>query len=483
MEKFGSSVGLLRTVNVRLLLGLLFHGAVLMHVARRVKFSRAYEPELDRILDREQSLEAWSQGVIQRFGNGMPKFAIDFEGRPPTDASVCVGIVSAKRKEATYLNVAVASTIRSILRGRTDAVFVVNDVQFRKPSRRHKHGRPRSEISNLQDAGVSIVHLEGCKPGDECSEDAKIRRDYAATIEACLEGSTAKFVTILEDDVLVSTNFVDRHYRAMKEVEGMLEDGALSYLRLYRTGHYDGFSRELRQISELIVIGGIVSMMSFIFFSKNLWSGREISSNERLLAFLRIIGFWALTSASIYALGRQNTIAPFLYKTGLSTSQFDASTVAVSYPRKMAALFAKHLREEKHVYTDMALNNFESKYDCQGFTLKPNPVQHLGRRTAIPSKEHVLANLGEKNHFAWFHKQSEWFVEQDDSFLNESGSESPLPARDGLPFVMISVLCISAFAFAERFHIPRNFQGFRNLRGYSKVTVIPGETIMKKHSV
>lgn len=344
--------------------------------------------------------------------------------RPPVFADaagasdLCVAIPSHQRN-VSYLAEAVASAAQGLQRlgdaGALRAHLVVLDVS----------GGAREDVRFLRDAEVRVVDT-AISPASEAADGGaahgtvkKEALDYARALETCARDTPAKVVAVLEDDALSARNLGDGIMRAAQQASDIARKPNGWVLKLFRTGHFDGWSRTTQHATELVVSSAVSAVFFLLVFAvpqqaaARAESGSKLGAGEELCSALaRLVAVGAATAAALYALGRANTLGQFgaAPLAGVRATAGEGGTVGVAYPREVAIDFAQHLREHPRE-ADLELIRYvrHSPMSLVNAVVWPNLVEHLGLRTSIHHKARARRNAD----VTWFphFKRSELFYE------------------------------------------------------------------------
>ncbi|GBG30897.1 Hypothetical Protein FCC1311_071182 [Hondaea fermentalgiana] len=425
-----------RKINVRLLLALIVYAAILSTIIAKMRYSAHFQPSVRIVEDIEEQRTQWAKDFIVPYGNEL--LATDSVATSADHhIELCIAVPTAERRHSFLLQT-VATVVRSIVRAdNSDVVLIVNDVN----KRRMGHTDPY--VAYLEQHGVNVIRSSLClKKGVTCRSKEKAVLDMATSVDACLTMTSAPYIVLLEDDMVVSAHLIDRVLQAAKKLSAGEEPWA--FLSLFRTGHYDGFSRSWASISELLSVSmAITAILTALVYAiaglQRVTSSASPSTTstatvavaaatttstatatgprrgERVLRFLmRFVGFTMAIAASIYVLGRQNTLLPLYLNEGLYEDISSASTAGLVFPRRSAEKFTAWLQNPiLDVDKSQAAVEFAAAHGLKSYLMRPNPVEHVGRFTSIAAKRMKREIADPRLHFANFMKVSEWFEEDD----------------------------------------------------------------------
>mmetsp|Transcript_9804 Transcript_9804/g.19259 ORF Transcript_9804/g.19259 Transcript_9804/m.19259 type:complete len:570 (-) Transcript_9804:654-2363(-) len=423
----------MKQLNIRLVIAVCIYLALFSVVMTNIRYSSRFRPSLSTIENIEDQRTQWARDFVATYG-GELLAADSVAASEEQNLPLCIAIPTAERRHSFLLQ-SVATVVRSMVRSEEgNFVLIVNDVAKRRSL------RTDPTVSFLEQHGVNVIHSSPCfKKGTSCSSRQKSVLDMATTIEGCLTMTTARYIVLLEDDMVVSAHFVERVLRTARDLSMRRDPWA--FVSLFRTNYYDGFSRNFDSIVELVGWGVSVTfiLLTLVHYCFRFLASHQNKPSEFTLKnfMLRLICYSVLTIASIYMLGRQNIIQPLLFEEGLFVDASNPSTAGLLFPRDSAEQFAAWLQTpDLDVDKSQAAVKFAELHEVPSYLLRPNPIEHVGRFTSIAAKRTKREISEPMSHFINYMKVSEWF-EEDDSKVDLRSprdlSHNLAGLKEGLP--------------------------------------------------
>mmetsp|Transcript_10322 Transcript_10322/g.20295 ORF Transcript_10322/g.20295 Transcript_10322/m.20295 type:complete len:539 (-) Transcript_10322:296-1912(-) len=461
--------------NPQIFMCIMIYILMLLYVAANLRHSLTFYPSIASIATEEDARTEWAKPAFVSYGYQIKPLDETADVLPAS--RLCIAMTAADRRYP-FIYASAASILQSVVTSDEEVAFIINDV-----SQSSKNGHRKSTADLLELTGAQVYRRPGCdhtKLGGKgtCPPTMKAKYDVLQSIKTCLTTTSASYITIVEDDVFASRNFVQRQLLAADVLQASQQPWTC--LRLFRTGQYDGFSWSIQSFLELGVISGVLSILWIKALSRNtcmeVGRGNKVVLGE--MTGLRFISFALLTMFSLLVMGRQNTLTPFYMNAGIVPAPNEVSSTAVMFPRAIAEAFVSFAESNaKAASTDQVLNQFcehNNKAPC--FLLRPNLVEHTGRFSALSSRRTKREIHQPRKHYASYMRTSEWFIKDDKDIyeralkrFQEEGvaktmslmhptmsdvyrvlRDSYYPSWVPLIFIMVSISLINIVAFAHR---------------------------------
>lgn len=331
--------------------------SVYYHLNPEVDLERINEENHRRVREAEMTLKSFNATNYNQFLN-----------RTRKHSRFCFVIPSVSRPaEVRYLTQVVASLLPQI--AGTDSVFTVLNAE----------GPRHTEAKNLS----SIVPVEAIG-ANHSSVYVKETMDYVLALEWC-QRRGATFSVILEDDVIVGTDFMERlkftlQYRVPR-------DNTWAFLKLYYPEKWEGWGNERRLILELVataLLGGI--FLTALIYMIQLLLLRTLPTMNKLELFY-LFAIYVLSCAFVLylllTLGRPHWLSLRKFNHHLSSvvPAPGCCTPAVLYPEVHLPdiiRYLKHTNRSGHFPLDIALDKFANSKGLERLLVVPNMVRHIG---------------------------------------------------------------------------------------------------------
>lgn len=346
------------------------------YLGKDLPFSVFYHTELKSAVERinkenkKRAIEA--ETTLQKFQAS--KFYVQEVSRK--EHEFCFAIPSISRPyHVNYLTQLVASLLPQV--ASTDSVFVVLNTE----------GPGHIEANELS----SIVPVQTITRNftQERSVYAKETSDYMYALKWCYKQG-AKFTVILEDDVLLPENFIDR-LRFVLQYRMPSDEKSWAFLKLYYPEKWQGWSNESGIILELLlttVLGGLLlSLLIYIFLILFLQEKLRKSELACLFFLSSILVMYVLIS-----LGRPHLLSLRNFSPHLSAvvPAPGCCTPAVLYPKAhLSSLiqFLQSAHSSRQFPVDYLLDKFARNKSLDRLLVVPNMVKHIGYVSTLKKKK------------------------------------------------------------------------------------------------
>ena len=278
------------------------------------------------------------------------------------------------------------------------------------------------------DEGRRVTSVDGnSSPSNEVADIwNKEKDDYAFCLEVATQLFDARYVLLMEDDVLledrafavvshaVRWRVTERQSAAHGDVTSpQIDDGdgdhhmtdgddvqwrrrpSWLFIKFYYNERWQGYAFEFEPIVELIAlaaVGGSLSTIVYTHFVVAWWR-----RNQRRLVIFVGGAVFAVLSAEV--IGRQHVqswrnVSPLTHR--LVAPAPDSGALAILYPKAVVADLVAFLRRERctpDYAVDLAIAHYARLGAWTSYQVEPNNCRHVGFVSAIKSQEKPAAEF------------------------------------------------------------------------------------------
>ncbi|KIN09161.1 hypothetical protein OIDMADRAFT_48987 [Oidiodendron maius Zn] len=315
--------------------------------------------------------------------------------RPPL---LCVGMLTIARPSGdVYFRTSVGSLLAGLTLHERDSIYLIPFVGHTNASAHPAFAEQwLHNVADLvltynnskflsEEQYVHIQELEMERERTGIPDREKHMFDYTQVLKEC-ENVGAKYVAVVEDDILALDGWFHRMRKGLQEVERrtkMKGQSGFFYLRLFYTEAQLGWNSEewplyLRWVSTVILLTALVNAIMFVFLHRTSLvhkHGRILFSASLLTVCLMAILFFISGRVSMLPLSE-----------GVhEMARYGCCAQAIVYPRNKVPILTKWYEEQRIGFVDTLAEKLgdERPHEMGArWALTPSVVQHIGRKSS-----------------------------------------------------------------------------------------------------
>ncbi|KAL2069200.1 hypothetical protein VTL71DRAFT_15538 [Oculimacula yallundae] len=358
--------------------------------------SRAFESKYSLHRERE-AIAYWNNitASLQDIENERASGEFFKAGADPT---ICVTFLTIARKtDKQYIDLALSSTLAGLSpveRADIDLkIYFADTDPIVHPSWQtvlanvsDETYSPYGTVSPSQFAKLVTLEREG-------NFGAKGSIDYATALNHCYATSTAPYIAIFEDDILVADSWLTRSLLALRDINAQMarksvrkEPGWL-FMRLFNEERASGWASHalFANNTPLISLGIGLALATILIYLRDYWKGGSKMLARRLdNAVIFVVCGLSVPAFVIlfYQAGKASMLPP---SPGVRMQDFGCCTQGMVFPRESVPGVVEHLHKAAEVHRpyDVAMDDYATENGLERFALYPVMVQHVGERSVI----------------------------------------------------------------------------------------------------
>ncbi|BCS21747.1 uncharacterized protein APUU_22179A [Aspergillus puulaauensis] len=343
---------------------------------------------------------AQANQYIQDVENGVGEA---WRWRSSDSPSFCVGVATVARNNTRYFKTMVGSLLDGLSQSERADMHLLLFIAHTDPSQHPAYSEPwlkraPDQVLLYDNATVDIDHIRSLESSQARFDGReKALFDYTYLLKAC-EAVGAKYVVMLEDDVLAMDGWYHRTQDALRSIrEQMTVKGAEAwlYFRLFYTEDFLGWNSEewpTYLFFSLVAVGCV----AFLLLGARSYQPkiRPLLPNDLVLVVCGV--FTPLLIGLYFASGRV-TMRPI--PAGVhEMPKFGCCSQAFVFPQSRVPDLISMYEEKKVGYVDMLTEDFANDRDEIRWAITPSVMQHVGRKSSKdalnePEAKKLLASL------------------------------------------------------------------------------------------
>lgn len=378
--------------------------------ARRDPTSVFFDPDIGfgRVYSAQREAEA--HALVDKWNSMHPYQA------STTNQSICIGIPTAHRANASYFETTVGSILAGLSPEERNELYVLPFIAHLDPQ---KH--PAYQTSWLHGASddVLIYDLERKErkyvaylEKSEKNHHKKSLVDYKYILDACHKVGTP-FILIIEDDVLAAAGWYAHLKAALRtKVRRSITEGSL-YLRLFYTEKNFGWNQE-NWFSYLLYSTVLESLVAGLLVLLRRRSPKNHMLTPSFCITILIL-YMPLLILLFFATGRL-TLFPLPH--GLQPmDQYGCCSQALLYPRDQVPGLVSRFEQELsgiklRKAVDALIETYADETGLKRWAVVPSPFQHVGTRSGKQIKPEKWTKWGRTSaERIWNFEFERWWVD------------------------------------------------------------------------
>ena len=302
---------------------------------------------------------------------------------PQTNPSICLGLATIARSGEQYVRNTVGSLLEGLSEDQRNDIHLVVFFAQTDPQKHPIYYEPwlknvANEIVEYNVSETDMTRLRSFE--DEHQPWNKSMYDYEYLLKGCL-GTGAKWIMLVEDDVLARAGWYTQATAALKDIETQMAPSEWLYLRLFYTEKLFGWNGE-----EWPRYFGW-SFLTFLVTAMPLIGARSCSRRLRKqvsnLTIALTCCFYLPATILLYFMAGRVSMQP--HSSGLQRMEdFGCCSQGLIFPREIMPRAMETVRNatNQRYYVDMTLERWGNAQHLARFALVPPLLQHVGSRSS-----------------------------------------------------------------------------------------------------
>jgi len=311
---------------------------------------------------------------------------------------LCIGMLTIARPSGDiYFSTSIGSLLAGLTQFELDAIYLVPFIGHTNASKHPSYTEPwlhnvadriltyNTSIFTSEEQYIHIQELERERERTGIPDREKHMYDYVQMLKQC-DSVEAKYVAIIEDDVLALDGWFHRTRKGLEEVERRtMENGknGFFYLRIFYTEGLLGWNRDewptyMRWVLLVILVVILFNAVGFRVFRR-----RNFTQNHGRVLLLGSFLAVCLMMTFFFMAGRVSMLP---LPTGVhEMSKYGCCAQAIVYPRTKVTMLASWYEQKRIGFVDtLAEELADEKPEIAGvrWALTPSVAQHIGGRSS-----------------------------------------------------------------------------------------------------
>jgi len=216
---------------------------------------------------------------------------------------------------------------------------------------------------------------------EESARTVKSITDYAIALKHCYESTTAPYIAVFEDDIIVAETWFARTMKAVKDIEVALEEQEKGWLAMRLFSQDPAWaSRSIGSNNELwySLFISIVAMVGLVVYRRRSYIVRRHVDNWTLavICLIAIPGIVILFFQS----GKASVLPP---SAGAHREDLGTGAQGMVFPRERVPGLIRYLKQREVGQHDLITRDYGKHEKLASFTLYPVQMQHVGKFSCI----------------------------------------------------------------------------------------------------
>ena len=300
------------------------------------------------------------------------------------DPLMCIGVATIARPTTEqYVRGTIGSLLEGLSTKERSAIHLTTFVAHTDPSVHPIYTEPwlTAVSNNVLTYDVSDNELSKLRSFEEEHHSRnKSMFDYGYILSHCLQ-TGARWITIVEDDVIARQGWYDRALASLKSIQEKIGNKSWLYMRMFYTEGLLGWNSEEWIIYLAFSLAICLMLMASIagLRARSPVLRRHVSNgNIGILCFCCLPPFIAL-----YFMAGRMTVHPPAQGVQ-EMPRFGCCSQGFIFPREIVPLVIERTKQamNEDLYIDMLLERFADKQRLTRFAIFPSLLQHIGSKSS-----------------------------------------------------------------------------------------------------